>query len=354
MSLPRFGLSGGILRVSFIDYPNAFSPVVSQFLELPANNYAISFLPENQLVVEVRVHGIQIASCNEFHSDLSFDLRSFVPFRSSSWRVALANETSLAHFMLPQFDDSDWTSYTGGEWIQTNGQVWLLRTSFVAAEIPAGLGLYYQLQAGMRVYLNGHEVFSMNIPDTMTVRAHSKLYSALRAERAVLSSLWLRSGVLNVLAVAVTSLTPQSRLQLSLFAVSSPLSAIRPETIAFSSTVAVCGISNVVVLLARRTVIRSRVLLLQELRPSHRPPTPLPAGDQFPRARPREEHERHARRHSRHRRGRRRPVASRGLRPPPQPLRLPQRPLRTRFRRECSQRPFPPRYSQCVCCNCLI
>lgn len=295
MSLPRFQLFAGVLNVSYTEYPNAFSPVVSQFLELPANHYTISFSPEDQSRIEVRVHGVQIAFCDEFHSELSFDLRSFVPFRSSSWRVALATNSSLPRFMLPQFNDSDWSSYTGGEWIRTNGKVWLLRTSFFASATPAALGLYYQLQEGMRVYLNGHEVFSVNAPESMTVRARSKVSVAMRAERAVLSSLWLLPNAPNTLAIAVTSSYPKSRLQLSLFPVSSPLSAIRLETTTSSSFVALSVSSNVVLLLPRRASVRSQIILFQELRPPNRSPSSVPPGNQLPRHRPLEEHERHAR-----------------------------------------------------------
>lgn len=348
VSLPRFWLSGGVLRVSYTDYPNAFSPVVSQFLELPINNYAVSLSPEDQSTVEVRVHGVQIASCDEFHSDLAFDLGSFVPFRSSSWRVALATNSSLPRFMFPQFNDSDWSSYTGGEWIYTDRKVWLLRTSFFAQATPAGLGLYYQLQEGMRVYLNGHEVFSVNAPETMTVRSRSRVSSTMRAERAVLSSLWLLPNALNTLAIAVTSSSPSSRLQLSLFPVSSPLSAIRPETTASSSFVALFVSSNVVLLFSRRASVCSRIVLLHELRPPNRSSSSVSPGDQLPRHRPLEEHERHARRHSGHGRGRRRSLASREFRPPPQSLRFMHHSVHARLHHELPQRPLPHRYSECV------
>ena len=111
--------------------------------------------------------------------------------------------------------------------------------------VPQSLGLYYQLQEGMIVYLNGHLVFTVDMKESLSMQSLSNSQSGkLKIGRAVLTSSWLVENGRNVIAIATTSSSLSSSLQISLFSIATPLSIITREIQVSSSTVSSVSISH--------------------------------------------------------------------------------------------------------------
>lgn len=237
-SIPFFSIMNGTIMANYSKYPFVYTPTVSQFLEIISDTYIISFDPDDECIVEVLVHGVTIAVRERNQSQLKFTLFSHIPFRSTGWRAITATPEIINVFMDPDFDVSNWDKYTAGEAYTVTDRVWLLRRQFIVGSIPQGLGLYYQLQEGMLVYINGHLVFSVDMNDDLSMESTSNSRSPkLKIGRAVLTSSWLVEGTWNIIAIAATSSSSSSSIQISLFSLVSSLSVISRSIIVSSSTV---------------------------------------------------------------------------------------------------------------------
>ena len=243
-SLPFFSYINDTIHVDYSRYPSVYTPTVSQFLEVPAGTYTVFLEPEDESIIEVRIHGVVIAIRDGNQAQLKVILLSYIPFGASDWRATTATPELLNLFMDPLFTESDWNDYKAGGTYSITDHVWLLRKDFNVDTVPQSLGLYYQLQEGMVVYLNGHLVFTVDMKEDLSMQSVSNSQSGtLKIGRAVLTSSWLVENGRNVIAIATTSSSLSSSLQISLFSIATPLSIITREIQVSSSAVFSVSIS---------------------------------------------------------------------------------------------------------------
>ena len=99
-SIPFFSLINNTIHVDYSKYPSVYTPTVSQFLEVPAGTYTVSLEPEDECIVEVRIHGVVIAVRDGNQAQLKFTLMSYIPFGASDWRATTATSDLLVSLWI--------------------------------------------------------------------------------------------------------------------------------------------------------------------------------------------------------------------------------------------------------------
>ena len=238
-TLPKVSYTNSTISLAYNVFPPVYTLVSSQYLQVPAKTYTLELDPTYEMEVTIRQHGLVIATNKFDHGSttLEFTCNVIIPTDSWKWKIAPATMPILQRFMLPSFNDSKWSDYLSGTSIQTDKRVWLLRHRFNLQKIPSALGLYFEMQEGMTIYLNNRRVFVYNVNSTITTITDTAMtYHEMRKRgRAVLGSVWLHEGW-NVLAIACTSSTQRSSVVFSLFSLLTSNWDIETDSVLHTST----------------------------------------------------------------------------------------------------------------------
>ena len=236
--LPTIHYDNASLFLTYDLYPNVHTLTSSQYLQVPAGNYSIELDPFYEVELSVLQHGLLLATTlyDTNATLLEFTCNIVLPSNSQAWKTAPATDSTLRRFMQSTFNASQWDTYRGGDQVRTDGQVWLLRQRVTLKTVPSAMGLYFELQEGMTMYINSKQVFCHNVDGCITsvkdVASHHQ--DGKQRGKAILGAGVFREGT-NWIAVACTSSGSYSSVVLSLFSLAKTFWSIATENAIYSS-----------------------------------------------------------------------------------------------------------------------
>ena len=236
--LPTIHYNNASLFLTYDLYSNVHTLTSSQFLQVPEGTYSIELDPSYDVELNVLQHGLLLATTRSDTNAtlLKFTCNIVLPSNSFSWKTALATDYSLRRFMLPSFNATQWDNYCGGDQIRTDGKVWLLRQRVTLTTVPSAMGLYFELQEGMTIYINSKQVFCYNVEDCISTVSDVTNYhkDGKQRGRAILGAGVLKEGA-NWIAVACTSSGSHSSIVVSLFSLMTAFWDVGTESTIYSS-----------------------------------------------------------------------------------------------------------------------